>query len=230
LASKIESLDLTLQQEITEAKLNFESTLINNFTQVNSNKIYSYIKSITKSKSLPATIHFDSNVASTDTDKANLFNSYFYSVFSNSSSPSFVDILSESPHPLNSIEFTEEVYHALTTLDPDKALGIDTTHLEFYKPVLQLFENLFTIYSHYCLYSYGHIPTEWKIHKIIPLFKAGDPSSVKNYRPISFLSNTSKVLEHLVYNKIINYVSNIIGPSQFGFTEKSSTLQQMLVF
>jgi len=78
LASKIESLDLTLQQEITQAKLNFESTLINNFTQVNSNKIYSHIKSITKSKSLPATIHFDSNSASTNTDKANLFTSYFY--------------------------------------------------------------------------------------------------------------------------------------------------------
>jgi len=57
LASKIESLNLTLQLEITQAKLNFESTLINNFTQVNSNKIYGYIKSITKSKSLPATIH-----------------------------------------------------------------------------------------------------------------------------------------------------------------------------
>jgi len=38
------------------------------------------------------------------------------------------------------------------------------------------------------------------------------------------------VLEHLVYNKIINHVSNIIGPSQFGFTEKSSTPHQMLVF
>ena len=82
--------------------------------------------------------------------------------------------------------------------------------------------------------SYGHIPIEWKIHRIIFLYSkqlyAGDPISVKNYRPISLLSNTSKVLEHLVYNKIIDYVSNIICPSQFGFTEKSSTLQQILVF
>ena len=56
---------------------------------------------------------------------------------------------------------------------------------------------------------YGIVPTGWKLHKIVPVFKAGDPiaSSVQNYRPISRLSNISKVLEHLVYNKIISHVN-----------------------
>ena len=62
------------------------------------------------------------------------------------------------------------------------------------------------------------------------LIKAGDPSSVKNYRPISLLSNISKVLERLVFNKIISHVNTSISPLQFDFTEKSSTLQQMLLF
>ena len=30
----------------------------------------------------------------------------------------------------------------------------------------------------------GKIPTEWKIHTIVPVFKSGDKTSVKNYRPI----------------------------------------------
>ena len=74
------------------------------------------------------------------------------------------------------------------------------------------------------------MPSKWKIHKIIPVFKSGDPTSVKNYRPISLLSNTSKVLEQLIFNKIIGHISRHINPLQFGFTKHCSTLQQMLIF
>ena len=77
---------------------------------------------------------------------------------------------------------------------------------------------------------YSIVPTGWKVHKIVPVFKAGNPSSVKNYRPISLLSSISKVLERLVFNKIISHVNTSISPLQFGFIEKSSTLQQMLLF
>ena len=76
----------------------------------------------------------------------------------------------------------------------------------------------------------GIIPAQWKIHKIIPIFKFGDPSLVNNYRPISLLSNTSKVLERLVFDKIISHVGSIISLSQYGFMKNSSTLQQILVF
>ena len=74
------------------------------------------------------------------------------------------------------------------------------------------------------------LPSSWKIHKVIPIFKAGDHCSVRNYRPISLLSNTSKVLERLIYNKIITHISKYISCSQFGFTKNCSTLQQMLIF
>ena len=44
----------------------------------------------------------------------------------------------------------------------------------------------------------GYLPNEWKLHKIIPIYKSADKSSVKNYRPISLLCCISKVLESLV--------------------------------
>ena len=46
----------------------------------------------------------------------------------------------------------------------------------------------------------GIVPTEWRLHMhaITPVFKSGDKSKVKNYLPISLLSNTSKALERLV--------------------------------
>jgi len=37
------------------------------------------------------------------------------------------------------------------------------------------------------------IPSEWKVHLIVPIYKSADRSSVKNYRPISLLNNASKV-------------------------------------
>ena len=77
--------------------------------------------------------------------------------------------------------------------------------------------------------KYASIPSVWKICKIIPVFKAGDSNPVTNYRPISVFSNTSKILERLIYNKKINFVSKTISPVQFGFTKHCSTLQQMLI-
>ena len=52
----------------------------------------------------------------------------------------------------------------------------------------------------------------------------------KNYCPISLLCNTSKVLEQLIYNKIIDHVSSYIKPVQFGFMSLRSTVQQLLLF
>ena len=52
----------------------------------------------------------------------------------------------------------------------------------------------------------------------------------KNYRPISLLLIVSKVLDRLIFNKIISHISKSISPSQFSFTKNCSTLQQMLSF
>ena len=64
----------------------------------------------------------------------------------------------------------------------------------------------------------------------MPVFKAGDHNSANNYCPISLLSNTSKVLEQIIYSKIINHISRHISPLQFGFSRNCSTLQQLLIF
>ena len=50
------------------------------------------------------------------------------------------------------------------------------------------------------------------------------------YRPISLLCTVSKVLEKLIYNKVISFVSVSISPSWFGFRPNHSTTQQLLVF
>ena len=73
-------------------------------------------------------------------------------------------------------------------------------------------------------------PSEWKMHRITPIFKAGDRMSVKNYRPISLLCNVSKVLERLIFDKVSPFVTRQITMSQFGFLRNHSSVQQILKF
>ena len=121
------------------------------------------------------------------------------------------------------------ICNALINLDTSKAMGPDGIPpivLSKCASVLcRPFHYLFSL-----ILKYGYLPRDWKIHKIIPVFKSGDLTQVKNYRPISLLCNISKVLERIIYNKLINHVSCQINPAQFGFMQNRSTTQQLLIF
>ena len=72
------------------------------------------------------------------------------------------------------------------------------------------------------------LPDEWKVHKIVPVPKTSDLSRVQNYRPISLLCILSKVLESIVYSKIIDFIRPQISNFQFGFLSNRSCLTQLL--
>ena len=109
-----------------------------------------------------------------------------------------------SPYRVDHIEFSEEdVHQGLIKLDPTKAKGCDQLH----PMILRLCTDSLTHPLHKLFtasLNSGIIPSEWKIHKICPIPKSGNPLHVENYRPISLLCNTGKVLERLVYDKIIH--------------------------
>ena len=161
-----------------------------------------------------------------------MFITFFHSVFTHSlfSLPP----LDELPIPdstITDISISEsDVHKALSSLNTTKAMGIDgigpklLKHcaLALYKPIHHIF--MLSI-------SHFYVPKDWRLHLITPyLHKSGDKSSVKNYRPISLLCTISKVLEKIIYDKIVSFVSQSISPLQFGFRPKHSTLQQLLLF
>ncbi len=45
----------------------------------------------------------------------------------------------------------------------------------------------------------GIYPDEWKIAKVVPIYKKGSRQDPSNYRPISILSTLSKLLERHIY-------------------------------
>ena len=64
-----------------------------------------------------------------------------------------------------------------------------------------------------------------KIAKVIPLFKSGDHDIFTNYRPVSILPAFSKILEKVVYNRLLKFLNkfNILSDNQYGFRKHHST-------
>ena len=141
-----------------------------------------------------------------------------------------VNLLGPPSSQLSHISFNKsEVCKILATLDPTKSPGDDNINPQILKhcatvlaePVSHIF-NLSLQYSTF--------PSEWKHHKICPIPKKGDLHLVANYRPISLLPVNSKVLETIVYKKIIGFIRPRLNKQQFRFLKNRSCLSQMLVF
>ena len=71
----------------------------------------------------------------------------------------------------------------------------------------------------------GYFPVELKIGCITPIFKNGNKELINNYRPVCSLSPFSKIIEKVVYNRMISFIdkNNIFSSTQFGFRKGMST-------
>ena len=71
----------------------------------------------------------------------------------------------------------------------------------------------------------GIFPSELKVANVVPIFKSGDGQIFTNYQPVSVLPVFSKILERLMYNRLLSFLNKhkIIYDYQFGFREKYST-------
>ena len=81
--------------------------------------------------------------------------------------------------------------------------------------------------THICNLSFqkGAFPTELKIANVVPIYKLGDEMIITNYRPVSVLPVFSKLLERLMYNRLIESINanNLLHEYQFGFQKGKST-------
>jgi len=76
------------------------------------------------------------------------------------------------------------------------------------------------------IFSQGIFPDLLKIAKVVPIFKSGDKTLTKNYRPISLLPSFSKVIEKLIKTRMLSFLNrnNVLYDRQSGFRKNHCTL------
>ena len=69
-----------------------------------------------------------------------------------------------------------------------------------------------------------------KLASICPIFKKNDKNKCENYRPISLLSNLSKLFDRAVHTRVYNFFEefDLLYKHQFGFRRKHSTNRAIL--
>jgi hypothetical protein len=67
------------------------------------------------------------------------------------------------------------------------------------------------------IWSKKELPDEWRELIIVPFHKVGDKTDCNNYRGISLLSTTYKILLNIPLSGLDPYIDEIIGDHQCGF-------------
>ena len=81
-------------------------------------------------------------------------------------------------------------------------------------------------------FAQGIFPEALKLAIVKPLFKKGDQEEIGNYRPVSMLSVFSKILETLMYNRLLAFLnrSAFFHDFQHGFVKNKSTTTALVNF
>lgn len=242
-----DSFSLKLKQDLQCQKNNYYTKLFDR-NKYNTKKQWSTVNSILgqtnkknninsiKKMGNPEDVIFDS------LDIANEFNKFFTTVVdglvANMDPADIVDnneysTIFPAIHIQNSFFFLPtcpyEISSVINKLNSNKSPGVDgvssfaiKTACNFISPVLSYIFNL--------SFETGVFPDDLKIAVVIPLHKKGDSGDLNTYRPISLLSNFSKILEKLVKSRLVKFlkINNILSLNQYGFVEKKSTEDALL--
>ncbi len=222
---------------IRERKENYNSTLIDNLDESNTNskEYYSLIKKFLGNK-------YPSNIPTLFDPVTNK-----HAVNSNDKACTFLNIFSKKYHQdvirpipqnfqnrtnaiLDKVETNpNEILKYLKNLDVSKACGPDNITNRMLKlsadslcvPLSQLINKIFDCKKY---------PANWKIGIIVPLHKKDKKDNPNNYRPVTLLSTISKICEKVIFDRMFDHIDshNLLYEQQSGFIKGHSTHDQLL--
>jgi hypothetical protein len=67
------------------------------------------------------------------------------------------------------------------------------------------------------IWNKEELPHQWKESIVVPIDKKGNKTDCSNYRGISLLSTSYKILSNILLSRLIPYADEIIGDHQCGF-------------
>ena len=183
-------------------------------------KFWSHVKSKSKSCRIPEVIRNNSSISSDNVAKANMFNKYFFEQFSNTSTyDTTIDFTNDDAYD---IDFScTRIKNLLDNINVNKAPGPDGIHGNVLKFCSMSLCRPLSIIFKLC-YNTGIIPSEWKSANIVPIYKQGDKAVVSNYRPISLICLTAKIMEQIIQDEFLCRTQEFIGMEQHGFLSSRS--------
>ena len=128
---------------------------------------------------------------------------------------------SDSPFLFTGID-KEDILKEIQNLDASKA-SQDT---DVPTKILKLNANTFADFLHAGFNEFGkksEFPSVLKQANITPVYKKGERESKNNYRPVSILSNISKIFERIMFRKISSYIDSFFSKYQCGFRKGYTT-------
>jgi hypothetical protein len=199
----------------------------------NTRKLWSIIKEVINKKknySSPSEFKISGKLESKKDVIANAFNCYFNNIGKElaqkipNTEISPLSLIQRNPRSI-AIEpvDTQEVIRIVSALKNASA-GCDGVHSKVVKETLHFYLTPLTHVLNLSL-TQGFFPDSMKISKIVPLYKSGDPMVISNYRPVAILPLFSKLLERMMYNRLMSFVNmnKILYKYQFGFRQNHST-------
>lgn len=190
-----------------------EASLINNPTN-----FWKFVNRHRSTNDIPKVLELNGRLSTDEQDAANLFSSYFSSVYTSEvidlDPPNDISLNFDLP---NNIIFSEDdVFRGLSALRNVQSIGPDGLPGEFLFQLRHIISYpLFLLFRRSL--DEGIFPSILKFSSITPILKSGNATNVSNYRPISILSHLSKLFEKIVLNCIKRSVNNIVIDEQHGF-------------
>ena len=149
-------------------------------------------------------------------------------VHMNKNGPSHVDYLCETYECRFQLKTTtvSTVFSLLdrSKLSKNKATGLDKISARLLRDCADLIASPLCAIFNQSIIS-GVFPDEWKLSKVISLFKHGQCSDLNNYHPISIIPVTAKVFKRMIYGQLYSYLTgnNLISSRQSDFRSLHST-------
>jgi hypothetical protein len=121
----------------------------------------------------------------------------------------------------------EEIVGAIKALNNEKAPGPDGFSVEFYKANISwICNDLFDLYSE--AFTNGTLGQDINrgIIKLLP--KEGDKTFIRNWRPITLLNVSYKILAKVMALRLVNLLPKFVNSTQIGFIKGRYILENLI--
>ena len=199
-------------------------------SKLNPKRFFSFVNSARRSRSSIGPLIKDGVRVVEPKPKAQLLNKYFSSVFTRRDDPP-PSMEPSGRIKLSDIEVNEQIIadeinhiREFSAPGPDNFSNKIIIELksEIAKPLAILFRKSL---------DESHIPDEWRLSNVTPVYKKGSKAEPGNYRPVSLTSNVCKLMERVINATLGEFINqNVLYNSQHGFRKGRSCQTNLIEF